>query len=712
MKKSWILLTLVLVLWGCSTLSQSYKLGSEAVMNKDWEKAIQYFEQAALQHPGNSYYRLALIRAKVQASLEHWTKARNLIQEGKKEEALAEYERALKYDPRNMRIINDIRLLNKGQDIQAVPKYAPTELPVKLKTVNIPIDLKFTEASLQSIFTAMGKLADINVLFDEQYRDSPFTTDLSGLTFDEALSSLCLAAKCFSRVINPTTIIIVPDRPDKRIQYEINAIKTFYLSNIVAQDVSTSLATLLRTQFKAPTIFVDKEQNSITIRDVPQVVDLAQRMLNLWDKAKGEVVIDLEIMEVKRQKLRDLGLDLDSHSIGVGYSGIDSGTEGWYLLSDLDFSKNENFRLTLPTAFLQFLETDVDTKMIAQPRLRGVEGQEISYIVGDEVPVPSTTFTPIAAGGYAQQPVVSYDYKNVGIDIALTPTIHQEGEVTLELAVKIKALGGSGYADLPIITSREIKNVIRLKNGETNLLAGLLKDEERKTKKGIFGIKSLPLLGDLFSNTDQDIQQTDVIMTITPYILRSREINQEDTEPLWVNLEETPASSGGMQTIQQEVMQDRPPTAEMLERQREGEMPSGPNTVSFSPGNIEVPEGREFRINVNLNSGESLGSFTVNLNFNSQVLELTQVQEGPLVSGSGEKAPFLQNVDNASGICTLGYSTPNAVRGFRGNGRLATLTFMAKTKGEAQLSAAGITANAANGKVISFQSSQAMIIVK
>jgi len=702
-----VLAVVLLGLWGCTTLSQTYKLGTQAAINKDWKKAVEYFEQASMEHPGNSYYRLALIRAKIQASRIHWAAAQNLAREGNIDEALVEYNKALSYDPQNIRIIEDIRMMEKGEMVPTQREFVPTEPPVKLKTLDKPIDLKFNEASLQSIFIALGKLAGVNMLFDEQYRDKPYTTDLAGMTFEDALNSLCLAAKCFSRVINPGTVIIVPDRPDKRVQYELNVIKTFYLSNINAQDVSTSLATLLRTQFRAPTVFVDKELNAITLRDVPQVVDLADRMLRIWDKPKGEVVIDLEIMEVSRQRLKNLGLDLDTNSVGLGYSGSEASQTGWYSLGGLDFSSLDSFQITLPTAFLQFLETDVDTKKIAQPRLRGVAGQEITYIVGDEVPVPSTTFTPIAAGGYAQQPVVSYDYKNVGIDITLTPTIHTEGDVTLELEVKIKSLGGSGYADLPIISSRHIKNVIRLKNGETNLLAGLLKDEERKTKKGIFGIKNLPLLGDLFSNTDQNIQQTDVIMTITPYIIRSVGISKEEREPLWVNLENQPSSSGGGRP-----RIEPPPSAEMLERERSEPPSSGPNTVSFVPNNFEVAENREFRMGVNLRSGESLGNFSMNITFDSQILELTSVLEGGIVSQGGENAPFMQNIDNASGSCTLGYSSPDVARGFRGTGRLATLVFKAKAKGEAQLSAVSISANSANGKLITFDSTPARVRVR
>ncbi|GAG21039.1 unnamed protein product, partial [marine sediment metagenome] len=255
---------------------------------------------------------------------------------------------------------------------------------------------------------------------------------------------------------------------------------------------------------------IDKNLNSVTIRDTPEVLELAERIIRLWDKPKGEVVIDLEIMEVSRVKLQQLGLDLDQKILGIRYSGAGE-SEGWYSLSGIDFTKSENFQIALPSAFLQFLGSDVDTKIIAQPRLRGIEGEEIIYNVGDMIPIPQTTFAPIAAGGIAQQPLTTYKFENVGIDIKLTPRIHFEREITLEIDLKIKSIGGTGFADIPIITTREVKNIIRLKEGETNLLAGLLKDEERQTVKGIVGLKNIPIIGKLFSSTEDIIQQTDVI---------------------------------------------------------------------------------------------------------------------------------------------------------------------------------------------------------
>jgi len=262
--------------------------------------------------------------------------------------------------------------------------------------------------------------------------------------------------------------------------------------------------------------------------------------------------------------------------------------KGWFSLKGIDFAKSENFQVTLPGAIVQFLEADSDTKIISQPRLRGIDGEEITYLVGDKIPIPRTTFTPIAAGGYAQQPLTSFEYQDVGIDVKITPTIHFEKEITLELEIKIKSLGGTGYANIPIIATREVKNVIRLKDGETNLLAGLLKDEERKTVSGIAGLKNVPILGSLFSSTDLTIQQTDVILTITPYIIRTVPLSEEDLKPIWVDLGGiSPEASVRGGPPEEEALAERRArrTAEVEDMARRTEQ----NQVFLTPANFEVP---------------------------------------------------------------------------------------------------------------------------
>jgi general secretion pathway protein D len=707
---------IILVLSGCSTFNQSYTLGTEAAANKNWDDAIKHYEKAIQEDPSNPAYRLALTRAKILASYSHVFQARKLAAEGKKEEALVEYQKAISYTPNDRAIAVEAQLLTAKEQESPEPKETKIEPPVKLRVNDQKLSLNFMHdrVKLKDIFQALGKHAQINILFDESFKDIPYSVDLTDRTFEQALESLCMATKNFHRVIDEKSLIIFPDLPAKRIQYELNAVKTYYLSNIKAEDLQASLLPILRSQFKAPQFMVDKNLNSITLRDTPDVLELAGKLIKLWDKPRGEVVIDLEIMEVSRQKLKKFGLELDQYSIGLGYSGGENppSESGWFDLSTLDLTKKSNFQVTMPTAFLNFLESDQDTKIIAQPRLRGIEGEEMSYLVGDKIPIPRTSFTPFAAGGVPQQPLTSFEYEDVGIDIKITPRIHFEGEITLEVEMNIKSVGGTGIADIPIISTREIKNIIRLKDGETNLLAGLLKDEERLSTRGIVGLKSIPILGSLFSGTEKTVQQWDVLMTITPYIIRSIPVTEDDLKPLWINLGSSFTSSGGTQVGEgaDEATLDR------LREERGGGdrsgQEAGQNRVSLSPGNFEITEGREFRVSVVVQSAEEIGSMTLNLSFNPQVLELKQVVQGTVATRLGQDIPFLQNIDNSSGSCTIGFSSTDIAKGFKGSGRVASLVFESIAKGDSPLSFTSIVVSSPTGKSIPLESGEGRVRVR
>lgn len=712
MRKMTFLIILALALGSCATFNQNYKLGTEAALNQNWDEAVAFYERAALEDPKNSIYRLALLRARLSASNFHLQKARELVDQDRLDEAMAEYKKALEYDPSNRVIALEARNLAKGEiPIEKPEEPTIIEPPIRLNVPEDKLTLKFPqEISLRSIFMSMGKYSHVNIIFDESFRDRPFAIDLTDMTFEQALNSLCLTTKHFYRVIDERTVLIIPDQPQNRMRYDLLAVKTFYLSNINAQDIQQWLIQQLRSQVRVPTVTIDKTLNSVTMRDTPQKLELAERLIRLWDKPKGEVLVDLEIMEVSRQKIRDLGLDLDSHSMGLRYSGADTSETGWSSLRGLDFTKSENFFISLPTSVLRFLQTDVDTKMIAQPRLRGVHGEKMETLVGDKIPIPQTTFSPIAAGGVSQQPITSFQYESVGIEINMTPTIHLEDEVTLELELKIMNIGGTGYGDLPIISTREVKNIIRLKDGETNMLAGLLKDEERKTKKGIAGIFNLPILGSLFSRTDQTIQQWDVIMTITPYIIRKLPVETKDEQPLWIPLEGM-TSGGGRRLPQSELSYTRPVREDVINAGVEAPE-EGVNRLELSPRRFESPQNRNVRVNVNLTAAGEIQNMSFSISFNAQVLKLAQIDRGNVIQRLGKNPSFLENIDNNAGICTIGFSSPQVSSGFKGRGRVVTLVFQSLRSGESTVAITSFSANTPTGQSLHLETNESLITIR
>lgn len=700
---------------GCSTFTQSYKLGYQAEINKNYDEAIKYYEQAMLENPKESVYRLALFRTKAVAALDAAERARRLAAGGMKDEALNQYKKALFYDPTNRMILAEYKeLAGIKPAVEVKPKEVVIEAPVKLKYPPELLKLKFTDASLRAIFQALGKFSGINFLFDEQFRDLPVSIDLTDLTVEQAINSLCLTGRAFYRIIDERTAIIIPDNAQKRNQYEVTAIKTFYLSNINVQDVQSQLASILRTQFKGPSIIVDKTRNSLTIRDTATVVALAEKLLQSWDKPKGEVMLDLEIMEVSRTKLQTIGTQFSQSYGSIRYTGgvSEFPTDGWLPLEGFDLSKSGNFQITLPSVLLQFIETDSDTKIIAQPRLRGVDSEEINYLVGQKVPIPTTTFTPIAAGGVSQQPIVSYQYQDVGIEVKIKPRLHRENEVSLEMEINITSIGGKGIADIPIISTRSVKNVIRLKDGETNLLAGLLKDEERKSLKGVAGLKNLPVLGSLFSSTDRTLDQTDVILTITPHIIRTMPLKPEDSEPLWIDnagssftTQVQTAAGGGEETI--------PPVEAGVEVPAEEAAEAGAQmgTVSLLPGRSEVPVGYTLNVRLAVNSPVDITSLSLNVNYDSKVLRLKEIQRGDLVSQLGDKGSFLQDISASSGLAVLGFSSPDPAKGVN-SGNLATLVFEVLGAGETRVGISSIQVLGVQGRSVNLVGGDMLVIAR
>jgi general secretion pathway protein D len=709
-----MIIVVALSLWGCVSFGGVYyRQGNQAALNRNWDEAIKCYEKAVQEKPDEHAYKVALTRVRLSASLDCIREARILANQGKKDEALKKYEKASMYDPQNRALLDEMRRLSPPPAAQEKPKPFKLEPPVKLKVARDNIELKFTDASLKSIFQALGKHAQVSIIYDELFKDMNLTIDISGKEFEDAVAYLCLASKNFYRVIDEKTIIVVPDQPVKRIQYEQNAIQVFYLSNINAQDIFAALQQMLRSQFRAPNIFVDKNLNTITVRDTPGNIELAAELIKKWDKAKAEVVIDLEIMEVSRTKLQNFGTEFSNIYLGLRYSGPGAATDaGWYNLSEINLGKKTSYQVSLPSAVIRLLESDSDTKLLAQPRLRGLADEDIKTTVGQKIPIPQTTFTPIAAGGINQQPITSFTYQDVGLDIKIKPKIHIEGEVTLEIELKITALAGTGFADIPIIATREVKNVIRLKDGESNLLGGLLRDEERKSLSGIIGLKNIPILGNLFGATDKQIDQSDLVLTITPYIIRPLLRTPEDDKPVWIQLEGlSPSDHSGRDD-------EGGPGMQVPGGGREGPMPAvspeadqgGDNQVTLDPANFEIPQGREFRVSVNVRTQQEVGNLSLSVGFSSQVAKLKDVMEGGMVRQMGDKAPFLKSI--ADGSCTIGFSSPQMTRGFRGGGNLAVLIFEAVGPGSTPVTVSGVSANSSTGQSISFTTRDARVMVR
>ncbi len=402
---------------------------------------------------------------------------------------------------------------------------------------NIPILLNFHDVEVGKIFEAISKASGINFIYDEKVElDRERTIDLGNVSLAKALDILMLQTKNFYKVIDEHTLLLAPDTRQKRQEYEDQVIRTFFLSNA---DTKT-IVTLLRSLLQSRQIAENADLNSVTLKDTPEKVAIGERIIAANDKSKGEVLIDVELLQINRTTARNIGIDLSSKTLSVGFGDGQASVP----LNNLDILRQTgNWTVgVIPSVILSFLKSDSDTKVVAKPQLRVSEGERAELLIGDRVPIPTTSFNTSQTVGGNIVPITSFTYQNVGITVQIQPRVHHNKEVTLKVQVEVSQVTGAvetsaGQAQ-PIIGTRQIQTVIRLRDGETNLLAGLIQRSRSDNQAGVAGISDIPGFGRIFSNNDIQTTDTDIVMTLTPRIIRIPDITEQDLATLWVGTEE------------------------------------------------------------------------------------------------------------------------------------------------------------------------------
>ena len=537
---------------GCAS-GGSLRKGRAAEVASDYDRAVVEYTRAARQHPNNLEARKALERAKLRAAEVHFTRGRRLAATGKLDDALIELELASERNPTSgdidaelhrarVAVRNKIQtpadgktrleaLVERTRDMQP----AGYELP---RDAKLPASLVFRDASSRDVITTLARVTNLNVVFDPAFREVPVTTELRDATLEDALTSITGSTRTFYKVTAPRTITVIPDTPAKRREYEDEVVRTFYLSNAELKETID----LLRIVVDLRRIAGVPGTNALTIKDTPDRLAAAARIISAVDKAKPEVVIDVELLEVDRNRLREYGLQIAS----PGSAGIDGSVDvnkvGQTIASLRNLTAADVFVSGVPALYYRLLKSDQNTRTLANPQLRTAEGVSAQARFGDEVPVPVTTFSPIATGGVAQQPVTSFNYRNIGVNIDITPRMHHNDDVSLALKVEVSSLSGTGYGGLPTFGNRSINTVIRLKDGETNMLAGLIRDDEREVLDGIPGLSDIPVVGRIFGKTHKETSETDIILTLTPHIVRVLDLSEADLVPFRLGREGNPAT--------------------------------------------------------------------------------------------------------------------------------------------------------------------------
>ena len=585
--RPFLLIGLCLFAVSCAT-SGALRRGHQAEQRQDYDLAVVEYTKALRLNPNDVETRALLDRAKIRASQDHFVRGRRFAATGKFDQALAEYEVAVELNPGNGDLDEELRATrNKLRTKVQVAREGKTELETLIdrtrempppgldlpQGVRMPATLTFREASSKDVFTGIARMANISLIFDSSFRESPVTVDLRNSTLDDALNAVAAATRTFYRVTAPRTVVVVPDNPAKRREYEEQVVKVFYLSNAELKETMDLLRIVLDARRISPTTAT----NALTIEDTPERIAAAARLIAAIDKARPEVIIDVELLEVDRSKMMEYGLQIaSSGSSGVnGGVGVATDTNGAVTFQTLRNLTSSDVLLTsLPSLYYRMLKSDANTRTLASPQLRTLDGAEATAEFGEQVPVPVTTFLPIATGGTPQQPLTNFNYQNIGVNIKVTPRTHHDDDVSLTLNVSVTNISGTGFQGLPTFGNRKITTVIRLKDGETNMLAGLIRDDERNVVEGIPGLIDVPLVGHLFAHNTKSNDQTDIILTLTPHIVRVLDLSETDLRAFRIGRD----SVGPVTEFPLPAEQPRPPTG-----------PTGPTGVTGITG----PTGKQ-----------------------------------------------------------------------------------------------------------------------
>jgi general secretion pathway protein D len=558
---TWLLLVVIAVISATAAESAKslYKKGQDAEARQDYITAFEAYRGAYNQKPTELKYRIAFQRTRFLASAAHVNKGQELREAGKLDDALAEFEYATKVDPSSFIAIQEARrtkaLIDSKTGAQPPTPPAPaspiTKMleqaggPVELGAVsNQPITLEISNDS-KLVYETIGKLAGVNVLFDPDYTSRRITLKLNGVSLQEALDIVAFNSNTFWRPVTPNTIYVAANTPAKRKDIEQNVLKTFYLTNISApsdlQDITNAMRSLLDFQ-KVQQV---TSQNAIIVRGTPDQVALAEKVIGDMDKGKPEVIVEVAIMQVRRDKLRNLGIQPPA-SATVTLTGPNSTTTtptttttgtttpstttNNVTLNTFNNLKATDFAVAIPGATANFLYTDSDSKLIQNPQIRASDGQKASLKIGDRVPIATGSIgNPIGGGFNASAGLVNtqFQYIDVGVNIDITPRVFQGREVGMKLVLDVSSVTSFqniGGIQQPVISQRKIEHDIRLKEGEVNLLGGIFEQTDTKTLSGLPGLAQLPFFKYFFSSENKERVDNEIVFILIPHIVRSQEL--------------------------------------------------------------------------------------------------------------------------------------------------------------------------------------------
>lgn len=732
---------MALLTTACPKGSTDFKQGQQAELAKDYDTALIHYERALKADPENVNYQVRARRMRFEAAQMHVDRGHKLRDQGLLEPAAAEFEKAFAIDPSSFVAEQELRrtlemiVAQRQAEAQAaarqpqppslVPLGAIPSGPPQLQPLSrTPLNLRVTEDA-KRIYETIAKLAGLNAVFDPDFQPRRVTVELSRATVEQALDIVALMTKTFWKPVTPNTIMVIPDTPAKRKAYEEQIIKTFYLSNTIQAAELNEIVQTLRTLLDIRRITPSTANNAIIIRDTPDKMAVAEKIIRDIDQAKPEVLIQVAILQARRDRARDLGI-LPSSTVPLIFtprsevtpSGDgDDGTAAGIRLDELGNLSSADYSIILPSATAMALLTDSTTKVIQNPEVRATDGQTAKLRIGDRVPFATGSFQP-GIGGVGINPLVNtqFQFQDVGVNLDVTPRVHSNREITLQVKVEVSSVTGRvniGGVDQPIFGQRIIEHEIRLREGEVNILGGIIEHSETVSLQGWPGLAQVPFLRYLFSTESKEKLENEVLIVLTPRIIRLPEISPLNLRPLAVGTDETVSLP---RAAEEEAPPPPPePSAPPAPPRNESQAPPsipGPAEIRFQPAQVRVNVGQKVAVEVMVQNVQDLFSVPFVLGFDPAVVELVEVHHGGFLGGGEQPAALVHRVDKEKGTAIISLSRPPGASGVSGSGSLATLVFQGLAPGGTRLAIQQIAARDAQRQPLNIQSAIGEILVE
>lgn len=788
------LLLAIVLLTGCAT-GQAIRGGDSAARRGDWDAAVAYYRDAYSRAPNRVDLKIKLERAVQTAGTAHIRRARELEAQEQLPGAAAEYRKAADIDPANVLALVKYRELERRMREAAEASRPPARIDTlrtqATQTSPIPrLDpgvrlpkMNFQGTAIRDVLSFVQTITNINITYDrglEGPLGTPFSLDATDMPIEDLLNQVLSSNLLTYKVVNPRTIFVYLDNQQNRQRFEDQYIQHFYLSHADPNEVNGQLGQVLAgMQGLAirPVITMNKSVNALTIKATAPVMQVLESLIKSMDKPLPVVLIEAEILEVNRGFIRQLGLDLNQWALGFTFSPevappLTTGT--FPPASPPPFNTNTvsggvsaaDFYATSPTALIRLLESNTDTKVLARPQILGRAGQQIALRLGDQIPIPTTVFQAAAGGGVANIPATSVNYTAVGVNLLFTPKVTYNDEVVLDqLTLEKSGLGPNidvGGQVFPTIISRQAQSSLHLRDGESTLIAGLFRDDDRRTITSLPGLSKLPVLGQIFGNTDRQVEQTDLVMIITPHIVRGHDLTAADLRPIYIGtgasvglgtpqlLSESaldtaaPAASAvGAATGAQNVatgVGSTPSTAPATASGAGGATARAPGIVPIEavPGGAAtapaattpvrisitgppagpdgtVPTGSgPFTLPIQISNATDVASVTLTVTYTPGVLTTPAAGQGGVGSfmRQGNVMPtFTQGVTPEIGRIDMGLVRPPGAAGASGSGVIGAVSFVAGTPGTSTVTITGVVTTS-KGQSVPVEFTSTKVVVK